>query len=441
MKKAFLIGIMTTIVVFTANSQIVNIPDVNFKACLINDTAINTNLDNEIQLAEAQAFTGTISCINDNIVDLIGIEAFTNTTGLDVTGNLLSSLSLSNPGLTSLSVESNQLTSLDIFNCYNLEYLYLNGNQLTSIDLINNMSLKEIFINYNQLTSLDVYSPQLTFVEAISNQLLTFNASSPDLEYILVQDNQLSTLDVSNYLNLVTLQCDNNQLSSLLLHNGTNSTLEYVICNNNFLTSLDVYNEIALKELNCSNNLLSSLDLFELQSNLNLLKLDCNNNQLIALDVSTNSNLYQLYCNDNLLTSLNVANGNNTLFTHLFANNNSSLNCIEVDNETYSSTNWTGGNFQFDSQHYFSEDCSLAINEIDISQQVVVYPNPTKNHTTISIDYEANYMLVNIQGQILQQGKLINGDNSLDVSQHSSGMYFLNIITENGSKTLKLIKQ
>ena len=38
----------------------VNIPDANFKACLLANTSINTIDDGEISYAEAEAFTGTI---------------------------------------------------------------------------------------------------------------------------------------------------------------------------------------------------------------------------------------------------------------------------------------------------------------------------------------------------------------------------------------------
>ena len=62
--------------------QTVYIPDVNFKACLVGNSAINTNGDNEIQLGEATSFNGSIMCDNMNISDLTGIEVFTDLTEL-----------------------------------------------------------------------------------------------------------------------------------------------------------------------------------------------------------------------------------------------------------------------------------------------------------------------------------------------------------------------
>ena len=57
--------------------QNVYIPDANFKAYLVGNSAINTNGDTEIQVSEASAFDGEISCSNLDIIDLTGIEYFT----------------------------------------------------------------------------------------------------------------------------------------------------------------------------------------------------------------------------------------------------------------------------------------------------------------------------------------------------------------------------
>ena len=42
------------------NSQYVNIPDVNFKNYLVQNSLINTNGNSEIEITEANNFTGTI---------------------------------------------------------------------------------------------------------------------------------------------------------------------------------------------------------------------------------------------------------------------------------------------------------------------------------------------------------------------------------------------
>jgi|GEM_PF-5992716 len=60
-------------------SQIVFIPDTNFKNFLLADTIINTNKDGEIQIIEASSSPRmNIVCINKNIKSVEGIKAFTN---------------------------------------------------------------------------------------------------------------------------------------------------------------------------------------------------------------------------------------------------------------------------------------------------------------------------------------------------------------------------
>jgi Leucine-rich repeat (LRR) protein len=142
---------------FIGLGQNVNIPDANFKAYLVGNTAINTNGDTEIQVTEANAFTGTIDCSYDNISNLTGIEAFTALTYLYCYDNLLTSLNVSqNTALTQLDCTNNQLTSLDVSGATALELLGCESNQLSSLDVSQNTALTDLYCYSNQLTSLDV---------------------------------------------------------------------------------------------------------------------------------------------------------------------------------------------------------------------------------------------------------------------------------------------
>jgi hypothetical protein len=93
MKKLLLILLCLPMIGFGQN---VNIPDANFKAYLVGNTAINTNGDTEIQVSEANAFGGDIQCQSLNISDLTGIEAFSALTFLHCYSNPLTSLDVSN---------------------------------------------------------------------------------------------------------------------------------------------------------------------------------------------------------------------------------------------------------------------------------------------------------------------------------------------------------
>ena len=82
--------------------------------------------------------------------------------------------------------------------------------------------------------------------------------------------------------------------------------------------------------MNCEGNYLTNLDL---NKNTVLAYLDCSQNQLTSLDLSQNSRIESIWCFGNKLESLNVKNGSNSKITEFYASNNSSLQCIQVDNE------------------------------------------------------------------------------------------------------------
>ena len=220
------------IFVGTSLAQNVNIPDVNFKTYLLSNSLINTNSDNEIQVSEAQTFTGEIYAANLNmtnpISDLTGIEAFVNIYFLDVRFNQLTSLNLSNNTLLwHVACNDNLLTNIDVSNCTALEYLYCGNNQLTSLNVSNNTALRDLGCANNQLTTLDI--SQNTSLENLycNNNLLT-NLNTSNNTYLLLLEcdyNQLTSLDISNNTAQTKLTCNNNQLTSLNVANGLNSSV------------------------------------------------------------------------------------------------------------------------------------------------------------------------------------------------------------------------
>ena len=132
----------------------------------------------------------------------------------------------------------------------------------------------------------------------------------------------------------------------------------------NFAINTNGDNQIQVSEasaftdtINCS--ALNISNLTGIQAFTALTTLYCNYNQLTSLDVSQNTALTTLYCNYNQLTSLDVRNGNNNNFLAFFAFGNPNLYCINVDDDAFSTFNWTLSNyFVFDSDQYFSNNCS-----------------------------------------------------------------------------------
>ena len=220
--------------------QNVYIPDANFKSNLIGNSEINTNGDTQIQVSEANAYTGGINCFGQAISDLTGIEAFT--------------------ALTELDCGANNLTSMDVTTNTALEVLGFAYNGLTSLDVSSNTALTELECNNNQLTSLDVSSnTALTELNCGNNQLISLDVSNNTaLTELNCCNNQLTSLDVSTNTTLISLDCSLNQLTSLDL--TTNNALEVLYCPYNELTSLDLSSNTALTELGCYFNELECLN-------------------------------------------------------------------------------------------------------------------------------------------------------------------------------------
>ncbi|MEP2773109.1 MAG: T9SS type A sorting domain-containing protein [Fulvivirga sp.] len=319
----------------TIKAQNVTIPDANFKAYLVGNSSINTNADTEIQVSEAQAFTGVINCKDLGIADLTGLEAFTSLTQLICGGNpSLTSMDVSqNTALFSINVTNASLTALDVSNNTALQYLQCSSNQLTSLDLSQNTALLELNCGNNSITSLDL-------------------SNNTSLEHLRCYTNQLTALDVSQ----------NTQLTQLFFYG-------------NQISAIDVTNNTALQYLYTFDNPISTLDV---SNNTSLINLYSHESQLTSLDVSQNPNLVQLTCYNNQLMQLNVANGNNVNLTAFDATDNPNLSCIQVDDAAYSTTNWT----DIDAGASFSEDCAEAwtpVNIPDANFKAALLANPSIN--------------------------------------------------------------
>ena len=72
---------------------------------------------------------------------------------------------------------------------------------------------------------------------------------------------------------------------------------------------------------------------------------------------------------------------------------------------------------------------------------VNVYPNPTKHIVNVEADGITNIRVVDMLGQTLYETKA-NGDKvQIDLSGYAVGQYYLQISTENGFATQKVVKK
>lgn len=500
---------------FISSMQAQNIvfADSNFKACLLNMFAVNTNGDSEIQQSEAAA-ARHINCTSRNITDLSGVENFTNLIYLSCRNNNITTIDLSNnPNVKYVIAYNNQLNNLILpANDTALAYLDVSNNQLTNLVLppntdkvfhidvrnnqlanltlpTNNTALVKLYAQNNQLTNFTFPTtafPKLDTINISNNQLtnLTLPPSYPSLITIDASNNQLTSLDVSNGVALRDILCDNNQLTSLKvppLASLNTSRLRKVSCRNNKLTSLRIQTPSIL--LDCGKNPMDSLwivgtifsgekvicdssqlvyigtnkeveaidcshnrleDLFDLlfQGGNSLKELDCSYNRLDTI-ITGYSGMLNFNCSHNLLKMILL--GNRYFVSNSFdSRNNPNLFCIETRDYLSARNSWlvdpqTVINDVYQCQSIWSSTATFSN-----LPMIELYPNPTTSNVQMNLDqvYETVVVYVyNSLGQVVQEYN-VNSTNQLQVSlPNNKGVYLLQLQTETGNQTFKVIKE
>ncbi|MEP5338551.1 MAG: T9SS type A sorting domain-containing protein [Algibacter sp.] len=195
-----------------------------------------------------------------------------------------------------------------------LESLICSGNKLTNIDLSSNLALKSILCGDNLLTNLNL-------------------ESNSNLESINCSNNRLQSLELINPITLgvyhpllKSLSCSANQISDINVTQNTDLTL-LSISNNNFSNTIDLSNNLLLENLFCASN------------------------KITNLDVSLNVALINFDASANKLTTLNISNGANANLVSFNSEDNSELNCIQIDNGFTPSAAW-----QKDEWSYYSDN-------------------------------------------------------------------------------------
>lgn len=199
--------------------------------------------------------------------------------------------------ITFFASNYNELTSIDISECPDLEGLQIQGNSLKTLDLSHTPLLKQVRCGENQLTELTVGNqPQLDELSCESNNLAQIDISqAPALKTIWIYKNPgITNLDVSTCPELVELCCDDMSLSRLDI--SKNSKLTKLICSGNQISTLDISACDKLTYLGCSNCDLREIDLSRNSLIENLLVYG---NKLTSLDVSNLTRLTQLACFNN----------------------------------------------------------------------------------------------------------------------------------------------
>jgi hypothetical protein len=407
MKKIYFL--LIALCFFTAvNAQIVNIPDANFKARLLeanttnfiaknlsgNFFKIDANGDGQIQ--ESEALNVSYLYVRRNqITSLVGIEKFTK--------------------LNKLECDDNSLTTLDITTLVNLTDLYCSGNQLTSLNVAPLVKLITLFCNNNQLTSLNV-APlvNLSILKCNSNQLSTLDISKLfKLYYLECFSNQIRKLEINSSFygggeNLISLE--SNQLESLFIKNintsrtylgiSGNPALKYICVDDSEIVNI----QKKISDLGYTNCVVSSYCSFvpggafyTIKGNQ---KLDSNNNGCDVNDFSI-PNLKYTITNGSITGSIiSDASGNYSMPVQAGTNTITP----KLENPTYFTVSPSTVNITFPTQTSpFTQNFCITPNGVRPDLEVTLLPlQPARP------GFDAKYKLVyKNKGNIAQSGVVI----------------------------------
>ncbi len=215
--------------------------------------------------------------------------------------------------------------------------LDVNDNGLISLDVSNNVNLQSLNFDNNDVATLNLgANTNLTDVSGRYNQLTSVDVSANiSLDNLNLRNNTFTTVDVSNNTNLTVLNLNQTGITSLDITNNT--SLSHVYLLDNALTSLDISQNLLIENINITNNNLTTIDLSN-QTVLRILRLSGNN--LTELNLNTNVALTQVECTDNDLSVFNFKNGFNQIITDFDASGNANLSCILVDDLNKDYTFW-----------------------------------------------------------------------------------------------------
>ncbi|WP_294961805.1 T9SS type A sorting domain-containing protein [uncultured Flavobacterium sp.] len=203
-------------------------------------------------------------------------------------------------------IDANSNGEIEVAEALNVSYLDLRESNISSLDQLSNFSnLTNFNCSNNNLGVLDLGNlKKLTRLVCSSNLITDLNLSDlSKVSLLICAQNKLTSLNVSNLTELNIIECNNNDLQSLDISNS--SHLQELVCYKNKLTELKLPNSSVLWFLKCAPNLLPSLDIARLSG---LEYFDFWDNKITALDFSNAKKLTDCYGGANPLESLDLSN-------------------------------------------------------------------------------------------------------------------------------------
>ena len=433
MKKIYIL-LFSIVCIQQVCAQYTLIPNPDFEQFLLDQGMDTEGIHN------GQVLTSDIAIVNSldipyTISDITGIQDFTALTYLktsDITALDVSGLT----ALQELDLSINtRLQTLNVTGCTGLVDLNIKLTSLDTLDLSTCTSLETIEMYKCTLRDLDVSGlTSLTTFIADESYLSTLNVTGcTSLAYININETSIHSLDLSNNPALINFAVFDSNLQELNVTNCINLERLSFRWNSNLntinLTSCTKVNtiisdgRITLTNLDTSN--LIDIESFYLEG------VSVNH-----IDLSNSTNLTSVGFNNSTIASVDLRNGNNTNITS-FSLYNVNIDCANVDDEVFSTANWTNINY---SSVVFSEDCETLNSAENQINTISVYPNPVVNNLHIAL--KSNQILKRITIVDLQGKQLLTTTKTtMDLSNLSSGYYFALIHTDQGRSVKKILKK
>ena len=488
-KMKILILLFAILISQISFSQNIQFNDTIFKLRLIEE-GIDTNFDNEISISEAEAVSNlniAYGWFYYQITDLSGIEYFINIDTLDCSGNLMTSIDLTNnqnliflncawnynidtlilgynESLEHINLDNiNTNNSIDFSGVPNLKVLEFRGVNI--LDVSNNTNLEILLCEFSACPI--IVSSNTKLIKLIcKNQESLDLSNNPLLEYLdckgsTASSYKLDEIDLSNNQSLKSLNLWYNNISQLDL--TQNVLLEYINCGYNQIHDINFENDVNAKTIVCLGENLTNINVTNL-TNLEVLVTgnsgDSTSSNLYELDVSTNINLKELYCASGNLTSLDLSNNIELEELYCGFNNIDSLILCSNFNLTY--INFADmpqlGNiyipdtaqppyyYSYGSPNFMFVSCNLLnIDNLHINEsQVKIYPNPAENQITIEISKLSSNSLsleiIDELGRIVKSANISDNKTTISIEDLRPGIYYCRVSGEDIYNVQKIIR-
>lgn len=372
-------------------------------------------------------------------------------------GNQLSSIDVSNNTLLDIFwCADNQLTDLDVSNNLQLSWLNCGENQLEYLELSNNTMLESIECYNNQLTYLNVKNGN----NASSNYFNT--ANNPNLACITVDDPTYSTTNWTNIDSHTSFSEDcgivwtsnSNDYESFTAIDTDGDTFSWKTQNGNISakglvssTSFfsESYNSATNTPLSPDNSLITPTGEITIPNNVSSITFKLN---VEASSAARPAEHFAVYVFDEALGQ----SFDNKIHEETLTVGGSGT---AKDVTASIPVSFAGKNIGIIIRHYntigqdklYVDDFEISYEASTLSSKVSqnlnfnLYPNPTKDYLFITSKVSTSFTLTNINGQVLKQGIIDKGANNINLSYFKNGLYFLNLKTNSGTLSKKILKK